>query len=177
MELKSDFLQKNTETLKTILDNIHFYKRVLEMKETYVYEQNGIFVGKMYELPTIGKKIELISSLLNDLGVKYRITKKDRLFEINQLGKEFSFVLNLGFDESALGGSFGIYSKNKINFSNLVWGSMFDFILRDFYGYEIKNYRFCTLDSEEVEKITNQILGLFNDFVFEFQQQVDKIIL
>jgi hypothetical protein len=175
--MKLNFLQNNRDRLKLILDNINFYTRVVEMKETYLYEHDGVFVGKMYELPPIEKKITIISSLLNELGIIYKISKKDRLFEINNLGEEYSISLNIGFDVTALGGAFGIYLKNKINYSNLVWGSMFDLILKDFYNYEIKNYRFCTLDEEEVEKITTQILDLFNDFTNEFQKHVKNLII
>lgn len=59
MESKLDFLQNNEETLKFLFDNIKFESRVIEMKEIYIYEHEGVFMGKMYDLQLKEKKIEL----------------------------------------------------------------------------------------------------------------------
>jgi sporulation protein YlmC with PRC-barrel domain len=175
--MKLNFLQNNRDSLKLILDNINFYTRVVEMKETYLYEHHGVFVGKMYDLKSKEKKILLISTLLESMQIKFSLSKKDRIFSIVDEKGNLNYRLNIEFDETGIGGSFGIFTNKKLVISNLLWGGMFEFILQDFYNYEIKTYRFCTLDEEEVEIITKKILAIFNDFVEEFNRHIDKIAL
>lgn len=176
MQLNSDFFQNNFKLLNTIFNKIHFYSRVVEMKNTYVYEHDGIFVGKMYELPSIDAKIEIISSILNENNLKFKLFKKDKIFEVYHKSFDYSLVLNIGFDDTSVGGALGIYLKDKVTFKNLLWGSMFDFILNNFYDYELKNYRFCALDLGEVESITKNILLIYFDFENEFNIVKSRIL-
>lgn len=177
MESRLDFLQNKEVIIKSILDKISFYSRILHLKETHPYEIDGIFAGKMYDLQSCEKKIMLISKFLNDMNIKFKIAKRERLFLIGRNVDDFYVVLSIEYDETAVGGAFGIYEGKNDSEGLFIWGGMFEMILVNLYNYDNKFYRFCTIDEDEVKDITSQILQLFNDFADEFRLHTSKFIV